>query len=83
MKDEVREGPTKTVVVSENIDAVRELIKQAGHVTYREIEKFLGISSSIHSILPAPFGNRSKKASYRLVQRNVGKIRLRCFKIRL
>ena len=42
----------KTRVVSENIDAVRELIMQDRHVTYRAIEASLGISSSsIHSIL--------------------------------
>ena len=36
----------------ENIDVVRELIMQDHHVTYREIEASLGISStSIHSIL--------------------------------
>ena len=36
----------------ENIDAVRELILQDSHVTYREVESSLGISStSIHSIL--------------------------------
>ena len=52
LKDEVREGRPKTAVVSENIDAVRELIMQDRHVTYREIEASLGISStSIHSIL--------------------------------
>ena len=46
------EGRPKTVVVPENIDAVRELIMQDRHVTYREIEASLGISStSIHSIL--------------------------------
>ena len=36
----------------ENIDAVRELIMQDRHVTYREMEASLGNSStSIHSIL--------------------------------
>ena len=38
LKDEVREGRPKTAVVSENIDAVRELIIQDRHVIYREIE---------------------------------------------
>ena len=33
LKDEVREGPPKTAVVSENIDAMRELIMQDRHVT--------------------------------------------------
>ena len=52
LEDEGREGRPKTVVVPENIDAVRELIMQDRHVTYREIEASLGISStSIHSIL--------------------------------
>ena len=38
--------------MSQNIDAVRELIMQEPHMTYREIEASLGISStSIHSIL--------------------------------
>ena len=51
-KDEDRAGLSKTVVVSENIDAVRELIMQDRHVTYREIEASLDISAtSIHSIL--------------------------------
>ena len=36
----------------ENIDAVRELIMQDHHVTYREIQASLGIAfTSIHSIL--------------------------------
>ena len=53
LKDEVREAPPRTVVVRENIDAVRELIMQDRHVTYREIKASLGSSStSIHSILP-------------------------------
>ena len=38
--------------MSENIDAVRELIMQDRQVVYREIEASLGIpSTSIHSIL--------------------------------
>ena len=52
LKDEIREGPTETAVVPENIDAVRELIMQDRHVTYRELELCWGIfSSSIDSIL--------------------------------
>ena len=54
LKDEgppPREGPPKTAVVPENIDVVRELIMQDRHVTYCEIELFLGISpTNIHSI---------------------------------
>ena len=52
LKDELREGPPKTAVVPENIDAVRELIMQDRHVKYREINAFLDISStSSHSKL--------------------------------
>ena len=51
-QDEFREGRPKTVVVSETIDAVRQLILQDPHLTYREIETTLGINgSSIYSIL--------------------------------
>ena len=50
-KDEVREDRRKTAVVSDNIDAVRELIMQVRYVTYREIEASLRISStSRHSM---------------------------------
>ena len=45
LKDEVREGPPKTAVVSDNIDAVRELIMQYRHVTYREKEAVKKICS--------------------------------------
>ena len=38
LKDEFRKDAPKAAVVSENIDAVRELIMQDRHVTYREIE---------------------------------------------
>ena len=38
LKDEVHEDPPKTAIVSENSDAVRELIMQERHVTYGEIE---------------------------------------------
>lgn len=50
LQDEFREGRSKTAVVPENIDAVREMIMQDRHVTDREIEASLGISpTSIHS----------------------------------
>ena len=52
LKDELRLDRPNTADVSENIAAVRELIMQDGHVTYREIEASLDISStSIHSTL--------------------------------
>ena len=48
-RDEFREGPSKTAVVPENTDAVRELIMQDRHVKYREIDPLLGISfTSLH-----------------------------------
>ena len=52
LQDEFREGCPKSIVVQETIDAVRQVILQDRHVTYREIETTLGISgTSIHSIL--------------------------------
>ncbi|GBP20853.1 hypothetical protein EVAR_80670_1 [Eumeta japonica] len=41
LTDEFKEGRFKSVVVPQNIDAVRELIMQDRHVTYREIKTFL------------------------------------------
>ena len=41
----MREGPPKTTVVPQNIDAVRELLMQDPHVTYHDRELSLGISS--------------------------------------
>ena len=52
LQDEFREGRLKSVVVTETIDAVRQLILQDRYVTYREIETTLSISGTrIHSIL--------------------------------
>ncbi|GFS79745.1 uncharacterized protein NPIL_406641 [Nephila pilipes] len=52
IQDESRAGRPKSVVVPEKINAVRELIKQDRHVTYREIEASLDISmTSINKIL--------------------------------
>ena len=52
-QDEFREGRPKSVVVPGTINAIRQLILQDPHVTYREIETSLGINgTSIHSILP-------------------------------
>ena len=52
LQDEFRKGPPESVVDPEIIDAVRQLIFQDHHVTYREIETTLGINgTSIHSIL--------------------------------
>ena len=39
LQDEFREGCPKSVVVSETIDGVRQLIFQDHYVTYREIQK--------------------------------------------
>ena len=52
LNDEIRQDPAKTVVVSENMEHVRELIMQDHHVTYRDIEASFGISiTNIDSIL--------------------------------
>ena len=95
LQDEFPEGRPKSIVVPETIDAVRHLILQDRHVTYRLIETTFGISgTSIHSILqwtfdcqknlfaldPIQFVNRSKKD---LVERNAPKIRSRCLETRL
>ena len=50
LKDEFHEAAPKTAVVPENIDTVRELIMQDRHVTYREIDASLAISSISSSI---------------------------------
>ena len=42
-QDEFREGRAKLVVVPDPIDAVRKLILQYRHVTYRKIETAIGI----------------------------------------
>ena len=97
-EDELSESRSKSVVVPETIDAVRQLMLQNHDVTYREIETTLDINgTSIHSILhehltvkknlfaldPIQFVNRSKKGSCILVERNAPKIRSRCFQTRL
>ena len=51
LQDEFFEGRPKPVVVPEIIDAVRQLIIQDHHVTYREIETTLGIHSILHEHL--------------------------------
>ena len=43
LTDEPPEGRPKSAAVPENIDAVRELIMQDRHVTYREIQASLGV----------------------------------------
>lgn len=52
LTDEVKAGRPKSVVVPQNIEAVRKLIMDDRHVTHREIEATLDISmTSINSIL--------------------------------
>ena len=52
LQDEFRKLRSKSGVVPETIDAVRQLMLQDRHVIYREVETTLGISgTSIHSIL--------------------------------
>ena len=51
-QNKFREGRLKSVFIPQTIDAVRQLILQDRHVTYREIETILGNSgTSINSIL--------------------------------
>ncbi|CAH1975670.1 unnamed protein product [Acanthoscelides obtectus] len=46
LSDDPRVGAPKTAVIQENFDAVRKLIIEDGHVTYREIEASLKISNT-------------------------------------
>ncbi|GBP04507.1 hypothetical protein EVAR_3883_1 [Eumeta japonica] len=43
LADEFKKGRPESVVVPQNINAVRELIMQDRHVTHREIKAFLSI----------------------------------------
>ena len=97
LKDKYREGRAKTAVVSDNIDALRELTMQDHHVTYREIEAFLDIfpSSYIQYCMniwpwkrPVLVGSRTiwsalKKLRLEWCKKNVAKIGWRCLKRRL
>jgi [histone H3]-lysine36 N-dimethyltransferase SETMAR len=52
LTDEFREGRPKSAVLPETIDAVRVMIMEDRHITYREIESSLDISmTSINKIL--------------------------------
>ena len=52
LKDEPHTGRPKSAVVPETIDAVRRMIEEDRHITYREIEPCLGIgASSAYQIL--------------------------------
>ncbi|CAH1971429.1 unnamed protein product [Acanthoscelides obtectus] len=52
LSDNTRVGAQKTAVTQENVDAVRKLIIEHRHVTYREVEASLKISkTSIQKIL--------------------------------
>ena len=70
LQDEFRKGRPKSVVVPKTIDAVRQLVLQNRHVTYREIATTLGISgTSIHLILDEHFSVKkicSRWISYNL-----------------
>ncbi|CAH1974688.1 unnamed protein product [Acanthoscelides obtectus] len=59
LRDDPRVGAPKTAVTQENVDAVRKLILEDRHVTYREIETSLKISkTSIKKILHEELGVR-------------------------
>ena len=97
LQDEFRAGRPKSIAVPETIDAVRQLILQDRHGTYREIETNLGISGTgIHLILHeqnctelskklarVAFHTICQSIKKRLVEKNAPKIRSRCFETRL
>ena len=57
LSDEPREGRPKTAVTQENVDAVRNMIMEDRHVTYREIQASLDISgTSVQKILHEELG---------------------------
>lgn len=57
LQDEYREGRPRSVVLKHNIDDVHNIIKEDRHVTYREIQSSLGISStSVQTILHEHLG---------------------------
>ncbi|CAH1985354.1 unnamed protein product [Acanthoscelides obtectus] len=59
LSEDPRVGAPKTAVTQENVDAVRKLITEDRHVTYREIETSLKISkTSIQKILHEELGVR-------------------------
>ncbi|CAH2007245.1 unnamed protein product [Acanthoscelides obtectus] len=59
LSDDPRVGAPKTAVTQENVDAVRKLIIEDRHVTYRDIEASLKISkTSIQKILHEALGVR-------------------------
>ncbi|CAH2010680.1 unnamed protein product [Acanthoscelides obtectus] len=59
LSDDSRVGAPKTAVTQENVDAVRKLIIEDRHVTYREIEASLKISKiSIQKIVHEELGVR-------------------------
>ncbi|CAH1958285.1 unnamed protein product [Acanthoscelides obtectus] len=67
LSDDPRVGAPKMAVTQENVDAVRKLIIEDRHVTYREIEASLKISkTSIQKILHEELGVR------KLVSRLIG-----------
>ena len=52
VSNEFREGRPSMSVVANNVDSVREMIERDRHITYREIQAFLGIDmKAIHTIL--------------------------------
>ena len=99
LQEEFRKCRPKSVVVPETIDAMRQLILQDRHVTYREIRTTLSISgTSLHSKLhehwtikkicshwiPHNFLIAQKKARVDWSEEMLKKnIRSRCFETRL
>ncbi|CAH1979412.1 unnamed protein product [Acanthoscelides obtectus] len=65
LSDDPRVGAPKTAVTQENVDAVRKLIIEDRHVTYREIEASLKISkTSIQKILHEQLGQKASRVNW-------------------
>ncbi|KAI8419859.1 hypothetical protein MSG28_008487 [Choristoneura fumiferana] len=67
LSDRHHEGRPKTAVIQENIDAVRQLIVEDRHATYREIEASLSISAVCGSAPGESFVWLSRQQLYVLV----------------
>ncbi|CAK1598303.1 unnamed protein product [Parnassius mnemosyne] len=77
LSDDPCQGRPKTAVTQENVDAVRKLVEEDRHVTYREIQATLDIGMSqiqiilheqlgVKSCFPDGYRNRSVKSKKRL-----------------
>lgn len=79
LTDEFKGGRPKSVVVPEDINAVRKMIVQDSHVTYREIS-MTSIQKNLVHVGFHIIWQWIKKDSCRLVQRNAHQIQSCCVK---